>query len=198
MRLRLSGEIGRTDAPALTDALRRAQAAAAITILDARAVTAIDPTVLHLIRAADRRAHDQERRLVILRGSGSIDSDLEALGLHARSVTIEEPPPVSVEVATEGGPDSACIKVFGELDVATGPLLRMALASENARRRSILLDLSSVEFMDSIGICLLIEGHERARTDGLGFELITGAGVDRTLTGARLHGHFNRVKPLIG
>jgi anti-sigma B factor antagonist len=198
------GLIARTDAPALDGALRRAQAAAAMTILDARAVTAIDPAVLHLIRAADRRARDQGRRLVILRGSGSIDSDLEALGLRARSVTIEEPPPpaagspVSFEVATAERADRAFIKVFGELDIATGPLLGLALTSEAARGRSILLDLSGVEFMDATGIRLLIEAHERAREDGRSFELITGEAVDHTLTSARLNEHFTCVQPRTG
>ena len=89
--------------------------------------------------------------------------------------------PDSFEVAIEEHLDRAVIKVFGELDIATGPELAAALAGQAAQCRSILLDLRGVEFMESTGLHLLIQARESALHDGLGFELITSKAVDRTL-----------------
>jgi anti-sigma B factor antagonist len=197
-RVWLGGEIGRPDAQALDDELRAAQAVAAIVILDVRAVVAIDATVVHLIRAADRRTADGQR-LVILRGSGAIDADLDALGLDARMLTIEEPPPLrsvdasdSFEVVTEVDADRAVITVRGAIDLATGPRLGAALA---IRGRPLLLDLRGVGFMDATGIRLLLEAGARAGADGVDLELIPSAAVERTLELVSLREQFNCMTP---
>jgi anti-sigma B factor antagonist len=84
------------------------------------------------------------------------------------------------------------ITVRGELDVATCPELASALATQAADRRSILLDLRSTEFMDSIGLRLLLDARERAGRDGVAFELMTSDAIDHTLETVGLHGHFAR------
>lgn len=195
----LSGEIDVSDAQAIDEVLSGAQAGAALTILDLRGLSAIEPTLLELVTAAGVRTREQGRRLVILHGPSAPRAEFEGSGLDARIMTIEEPPPLaqqtaqdakpppsvdlpdSFEVATEEHSDRAVIKVFGELDIATGPELATALARQAAQCRSILLDLRGVEFMESTGLHLLIQARERARHDGLGFELITSKAVDRTL-----------------
>lgn len=198
MRVWLGGEIGRADAQALDDELRAAQAAAAFVILDIRAVVAIDATVVHLIRAADRRAPDGGR-LVILRGSRPVDADLDALGLGARMLTIQEPPPLrsvdasdSFEVVTEVHADRAVITVRGEIDLATGPRLGAALAT---RGRSVLLDMRDVGFMDAAGIRVLVAAHARAGADGVDFELIPSAAVERVLELVNLRERFDCMTP---
>lgn len=198
MRVWLSGEIGRADAQALDDALRATQAAAAMVILDVRAVVAIDATVVHLIRAADRRA-GEGRRLVILRGSGPFDETLDGLGLDARMLTIEDRAPQpsvdandSFEVVTDVRADRALITVRGEIDLATGPRLGAALA---VRRRSVLLDLRDVGFMDATGIHLLVDARARARGDGVDLDLIPSAAVERTLELVSLREQFACMTP---
>jgi anti-anti-sigma factor len=87
----------------------------------------------------------------------------------------------SFELVTEARGNRAVIAVQGELDIATCPDLAAALALQAAHRRSIVLDLRGVEFMDSIGLRLLLHGRERAVADGLSFELVTSEAVDHTL-----------------
>lgn len=194
VRVWLSGEIGRADAQELDHVLRAAQAEAAMVILDLRSVVAIDATVVHLIRAADRRA-GEGRRLVMLRGSGPIDADIDGLRLDARMLWVEDPPsrsadPFEVVAEVQGG--RAVITVRGNIDIATGPRLGAALAAE---RRPLLLDLRGVSFMDATGIRLLLAARARARADGVDLDLITSAAVDRTLEIANLREHFASATP---
>ena len=84
------------------------------------------------------------------------------------------------------------IAVQGELDIATCPELAAALAMQAALRRSIVLDLRGVEFMDSIGLRLLLQAREAAHGDGREFELVTGAAVDHMLATVGLDDHFVR------
>jgi anti-anti-sigma factor len=103
----------------------------------------------------------------------------------------------SFEVLTEASGDAVVITVNGELDIATCPELAAALALQAAHGRSILLDLRGVEFMDSIGLRLLLHGRERAAADGRGFELMTGEAVDHTLETVGLTEFFAR-RPVPG
>ena len=98
----------------------------------------------------------------------------------------------SFQVLTEARGDVVVITVRGELDIATCPDLAAALALQAAHRRSILLDMRGVEFMDSIGLRLLLHGRERAAADGRGFELITSEAVDHTLETVGLSGFFTK------
>lgn len=54
-------------------------------------------------------------------------------------------------------PGRVRIKVSGELDLATVPALEQRLDHLQAEKRSVRLDLSAVEYMDSTGIRLLIQ-----------------------------------------
>lgn len=96
----------------------------------------------------------------------------------------------SFELVTEARGALAVITVHGELDIATCPDLAAALALQAAHRRSILLDMRGVEFLDSIGLRLLLHGRERAALDGVSFELMTSEAVDHTLETVGLSGFF--------
>lgn len=96
----------------------------------------------------------------------------------------------SFELVTEARGARAVITVHGELDIATCPDLAAALQA--ADRRSIVLDMRGVEFLDSIGLRLLLHGRERAAADGLGFELVTSEAVDHTLETVGLTEFFVR------
>ena len=93
---------------------------------------------------------------------------------------------------TEAHGERAVIAVHGELDIATCPDLAAALALQAADRRSIVLDMRGVEFLDSIGLRLLLHGRERAAADGLGFELMTSEVVEHTLETVGLTDFFAR------
>lgn len=56
------------------------------------------------------------------------------------------------------------MSLAGELDSSTVPALKSALEEACASR--IVVDLSSLDFMDSSGISALVEAHHRSRVGG--------------------------------
>ena len=71
----------------------------------------------------------------------------------------------------------------GEIDLVTAPLLEEALASAQTDRPSaVIVDLSAVDFLASIGMGLLIATQERL-APGVGFAVVAdGPGTSRPLT----------------
>ncbi|HEX8205101.1 MAG TPA: STAS domain-containing protein [Solirubrobacteraceae bacterium] len=69
-------------------------------------------------------------------------------------------------------PGEATLRLVGELDLVTAPMLRDELTRHQARGRRTVLDLSEVGFLDSTGLVLLMEaarepGHTIALRRGL-------------------------------
>jgi anti-sigma B factor antagonist len=60
---------------------------------------------------------------------------------------------------------AATLAVSGEVDIATAPVLREALRA-HAGRSPLLIDLSAVTFMDSSGLAVLLDLHQRAGERG--------------------------------
>lgn len=85
------------------------------------------------------------------------------------------------------------VSVAGEVDLYTAPRLRERIIDlVNGGRYQILVDLTSVEFMDSTGLAVLVGGLKRVREHGGSLELVctkdpvlkllTITGLDRALT----------------
>jgi anti-sigma B factor antagonist len=71
--------------------------------------------------------------------------------------------------------DSARIRVVGELDMATAAILRTEIDSLRAEGiRRMILDLSSLDFMDSSGLRCILDCDAEARKDGFSVGLIQG------------------------
>jgi anti-sigma B factor antagonist len=63
--------------------------------------------------------------------------------------------------------ETTLVRLAGELDMATMPLVREALERECERRpRRLTLDLAAVEFLDSSAMNLLVAVHRRLRAEG--------------------------------
>jgi anti-anti-sigma factor len=78
--------------------------------------------------------------------------------------------PFEVDVAAEG--DRVVVAPHGELDVATVEIVEDSLRTQAAGgRRSLLLDLRGLSFMDSMGLCLVLRATACPDTD---VELIDG------------------------
>ena len=77
--------------------------------------------------------------------------------------------------------DSAHIRAVGELDVATVPILAAELATlRDAGFERWIVDLRSLEFIDSSGLRCILEYHAEAQRDGFSIALISGPpGVQR-------------------
>jgi anti-sigma B factor antagonist len=81
------------------------------------------------------------------------------------------------------------VRLAGELDMATVPLVRDALDRERARRPlQLTLDLTDVQFLDSSAMNLLVSLHRGLRAEGCRLILANPSdAVARTMQIAQLH-----------
>jgi anti-anti-sigma factor len=81
------------------------------------------------------------------------------------------------------------VSVFGEVDLSTADQLEAALQGLAAERRTAVLDLSRVEFMDSSGIGVLVRATRDAERDGWSFLLAAELSepVSRLFTVSGMH-----------
>ena len=83
--------------------------------------------------------------------------------------------PLAVERTSRDGVD--VLFVEGQIDVASAPRLIAALNDAVAEAaRSVIIDLTSVGFMDSTGLALLINAHRRLAVRRKGFAVVCPAG----------------------
>ena len=83
--------------------------------------------------------------------------------------------PLAVERSRVDGYE--LLAVEGELDIATAPRMISALNEAFADLdRPLVVDLSSVDFMDSTGLALLINTYRRIKRRGQGFAIVCPGG----------------------
>jgi anti-sigma B factor antagonist len=81
-------------------------------------------------------------------------------------------PRPQLTVAPTIGSLGPCLRVVGELDIATGPLLRDALLRfADGGEGTILVDMAGVGFIDSSGISVLVDVQNRLGYQGRSLEL---------------------------
>jgi anti-anti-sigma factor len=84
-------------------------------------------------------------------------------------------PPPGLQVRVEEHGDSVWLELSGELDIDTKLKLKGELArAEAGRPRTIVLDLRRLEFMDSMGLGVLLGALRRSRTGGWRLVLVKG------------------------
>ena len=73
-------------------------------------------------------------------------------------------PAPTPEIQTYAISDGVVVRPVGEVDLARSPYLRKALATANsAKPRRLIIDLSSVNYMDSSGVATLVEALRTAQ-----------------------------------
>jgi anti-sigma B factor antagonist len=83
--------------------------------------------------------------------------------------------PLAVERTSDEGVE--VLMVEGELDVATAPRLITVLnGAVQEALRSLVVDISRVDFMDSTGLALLINAHRRLTRRRKGFAVVCPPG----------------------
>jgi anti-sigma B factor antagonist len=83
--------------------------------------------------------------------------------------------PLAVERTSDQGVE--LLLVEGELDIATAPRLISVLnRAVQEALRSLVVDLSDVDFMDSTGLALLINAHRRLTRRSKGFAVVCPPG----------------------
>jgi anti-sigma B factor antagonist len=90
------------------------------------------------------------------------------------------PPPTTVAVSTVGR--RTVLEAAGEIDIATAPLLAGAVDEAIAAGAAeVALDLTDVTFMDSTGLHLLCDAHQRLGLLGRRLTVICPPGGARRL-----------------
>ncbi|WP_232539182.1 STAS domain-containing protein [Actinoplanes sp. SE50] len=68
--------------------------------------------------------------------------------------------------------NTTTVSLRGEIDVLTVEQVRVALGEAvTGRPRQIVVDMAAVAFIDSTGLGALISGFQRARDQGIAFQL---------------------------
>jgi anti-sigma B factor antagonist len=92
VRLALTGELDIAGAARVEQELERIEREPPATIvLDLRELAFMDSTGLRVIVAADARAREQSRRLVIVRGSATVQRIIEMTRLDERLEIVDDP-----------------------------------------------------------------------------------------------------------
>ena len=92
IHLSLRGELDIAAAPRIEDALREAEEQGPATVvLDLSELVFMDSTGLRTILAADARAKEASRRLVVVQGDENIQRVFEVTRLHERVEIVESP-----------------------------------------------------------------------------------------------------------
>ena len=94
----------------------------------------------------------------------------------------------TLDVIREQHDGQIYIRLAGELDIASAPTLETELRQvENGAPATIVLDLRTLEFLDSTGLRIIIEADSRAREAGRRVVIVRGpAAVQRVLAVTRL------------
>jgi anti-sigma B factor antagonist len=83
----------------------------------------------------------------------------------------------AITVVATPDPGQVCVRLTGELDIATAPVARDRIADLEDEGRDLVLDLRGLSFIDSSGLNLLLELAAQSTRDGWNLSLIPGASV---------------------
>lgn len=80
-----------------------------------------------------------------------------------------------MDIGIEERPPYRILRLAGDVDLHSSPQARRAILDALAAKSPLLVDLSTVSYMDSSGVASLVEGYQAARKLGLEFALIAPA-----------------------
>lgn len=74
------------------------------------------------------------------------------------------------EVRSEG--DTTIVSLAGEIDLENSPKVRSILLESVGKKRGVLVEMSSVSYIDSSGVASLVEAFQSARRGSTSFALV--------------------------
>jgi anti-sigma B factor antagonist len=86
---------------------------------------------------------------------------------------------VSMDLSTRESDGQGVVALRGELDVADAASVAAALAAVAVRERTVIVDLTGLEFIDSSGVAALVLARKQARRAG--GDLLLAAPQDQVL-----------------
>jgi anti-anti-sigma factor len=86
-------------------------------------------------------------------------------------------PGFEITVVGTPDPDQVCVRLKGELDIATAPVVRDRVAELKRRGHHLVLDLRGLSFIDSSGLNLVLRLAAESTQDGWDLSLIPGSSV---------------------
>lgn len=100
--------------------------------------------------------------------------------------------PLDLRTATDESTQAVVLTVLGEVDLATIGELESKIESLEDTSRSLVIDLTPTDFMDSTGLRSLIAAHERFQEAGREFKVAVSPGpISRLLEVTGVLGHIN-------
>jgi anti-anti-sigma factor len=88
----------------------------------------------------------------------------------------------NLQIDVRSEPDRMVLRLHGELDLASAPLLQSEIESaEAAEAQLVVLDLDELTFIDSTGLRIILAAHERSRERGQMLALTRGSQQVRRL-----------------
>ena len=87
--------------------------------------------------------------------------------------------PQHFELDFEPYDEGVIVRLAGEFDIACEAYFEAALRPFEEQRHGIVIDLSALRFIDSSGLRLLIDAHERSHRDGYPLKIVLGDGPVR-------------------
>ncbi len=91
-------------------------------------------------------------------------------------VTTPERMRIELRIDVRHERDRIVLRLFGELDLASAPLLQSEIESaEEGAAQPVVLDLENLEFIDSTGLRIILAAHERSQERGQTLALTRGS-----------------------
>jgi anti-sigma B factor antagonist len=85
--------------------------------------------------------------------------------------------PLSLRMVEDGTSEGVALALAGELDLAGAPDLEETLRAAEARDGHLVLDLRELRFIDSTGLSVLVDAHNRRAENGaVGLRLVAQPG----------------------
>ncbi len=79
---------------------------------------------------------------------------------------------MKIDVVKVGDSGGLVLKVEGDVDMDSSPALREQITKELKGASDLKVDLSAVDYLDSSGIAVLIQGHKSAKKTNVPYVLL--------------------------
>jgi anti-anti-sigma factor len=115
----------------------------------------------------------------------------EGSGTVVRPPAPAPPSPLPPGWSVERAPDVTIVVVDGALDLVSAPALRGVLTTLIPERPRVLVDLTSCDFVDSVGVSVLVAAVQRADEHGVAVSFRLGDAAERVV---RISGLLDRLQ----